>query len=72
MKIQRTAVSLESEIISFVHCWNCLKQKPDGVSPRDWAQLEVGWTKEGLQVWCKRCEANVVHVDFEGMKHPAI
>jgi hypothetical protein len=30
--------------------------------------LEVGWTPKGLQVWCKRCERNVLHLDFEGRK----
>ena len=44
--------------------------KPADVSPREWAQLEIGFTELGLQVWCKRCEVNVVHVDFEGCQHP--
>lgn len=55
----------------FFHCANCMKDKPADVSPREWAQLEIGFTPLGLQVWCKRCECNVCHVDFEGHKHPA-
>lgn len=58
-------------IVMFFHCANCMKAKPPCVSPREWAQLEVGWTKQGLQVWCKRCEANVMHIHFEGKQHPA-
>jgi len=52
----------------FFHCASCMPDKPTGVSPREWAQLEVGWTAHGFQVWCKRCEKNVVHADFQGAK----
>jgi hypothetical protein len=24
-----------------------------------------------LQIWCKRHESNVAHIDFEGANHPA-
>jgi hypothetical protein len=41
------------------------------MSPRQWLRIEAGFTKQGVQVWCQRCEANVVHIDFEGAKHPA-
>jgi hypothetical protein len=60
-----------NEIKMFFHCRQCLKEKPHDVSPRDWAQLEAGWTEIGFQVWCKRHEINIIHVDFEGAKHPA-
>jgi hypothetical protein len=55
----------------YFHCGRCLGVKPKEVSPSDYSRIEVGWTKLGLQVWCKRCNVNVVHIDFEGMKHPA-
>jgi hypothetical protein len=55
----------------FMHCALCLQELPPGTSPREWSQLECGWTKLGFQVWCKRHEVNVVHVDFEGHQHPA-
>lgn len=60
-----------NEIFSFFHCRQCLEQKPAGVSPRDWAQIEAGFTPLGVQVWCKRHEINIVHIDFEGCTHPA-
>lgn len=60
-----------NEIRTFFHCANCAPFRPPGVSLREWAQLEVGFTTLGIQVWCKRCEKNVVHTDFEGQKHPA-
>ena len=57
-----------NRISMFFHCSKCLEEIPEGVSPREWARLEVGWTKEGLQVWCKRHEMNVVDLDFLGQK----
>jgi|HubBroStandDraft_6_1064221.scaffolds.fasta_scaffold00050_19 hypothetical protein len=60
-----------NEIKMFFHCAHCLKDKPIGISPRAWVSLEAGWTELGLQVWCKRCEMNIIHVDFEGQKHHA-
>lgn len=63
---------MANHITAFFHCIRCIDERPAGVSPRDWGQLEVGWTPRGLQVWCKRHELNVLHVDFEGVKHPAV
>ncbi len=64
-------ISSQNEIVGFIHCAKCLKELPGGASPRGWAQLEVGWTAQGFQVWCKRHDCNILHVDFEGAKHPA-
>lgn len=50
----------------FLHCGLCIETKPEGVSPRDWAQIEVGLTRWGIQVWCKRHECNVAHFDLQG------
>jgi len=33
--------------------------------------VQVGWTKEGIQDWCKRHDCNMIHIDFEGKQHPA-
>lgn len=65
-----------NEIHSFVHCGLCLEEihSPKLVgkhSPREYAQLEVGFTEVGLQIWCKRHECNVLHIDFEGQCHPS-
>ena len=48
-----------------------MESLPPGTSPSDWARLECGWTDLGFQVWCKRHDINILHVDFEGHKHPA-
>lgn len=60
-----------NEIVAFMHCGRCLAELPDGTSPQEWVQIEAGWTPLGFQVWCKRHDCNVLHVDFEGQKHPA-
>lgn len=61
----------DNNITAYLHCGLCLKELPQGVSPKDWARTSVGWTREGLQVWCIRHEVNILHVNFEGVKHPA-
>ena len=55
-----------NNITTFLHCKMCLQEKPPGISPRDYSHLEVGFTVPGFQVWCRRHEANVIDVDFEG------
>lgn len=61
----------DNQIVAFFHCKLCLAELPAGTSPVEWARYESGWTKIGFQVWCTRHQINIVHVDFEGMKHPA-
>lgn len=60
-----------NEIINYVHCSKCYEELPDGLSMKERQQLEVGFTDKGLQVWCKRHDCNVCHIDFEGQQHPA-
>lgn len=59
------------QIKAFLECRLCAHEKPFGIAPRDWRRLEIGWTRHGLQVWCVRHEMNIIHIDFEGMRHPA-
>jgi len=63
-------MNLQNEIEMFFHCKECLIEvgKLNNMSPREYAELEVGWTTKGFQVWCKRHEKNVVHLDFKGQK----
>ena len=60
----------QNEIVQFFHCKRCGENIPPGISPSDHQEIEVGWTKIGFQVWCKRHDLNIVHIDFEGHKHP--
>jgi hypothetical protein len=71
MKGKRPEPSAENSIGAFFHCRRCLNELPVGTSPREWARLEAGWTAIGFQVWCQRHDVNVLHVDFEGCRHPA-
>ena len=71
MAEKREPPSNEKEIQLFLHYGLCLQSMPPETSASIWAYLEVGWTEKGLQVWCKRHEVNVCHIDFEGVTHVA-
>ena len=58
-------------IKQFIHCALCLQELPDDKSPQEFANFDVGCTIWGFQVWCYRHKANVLHVNFEGFKHPS-
>ena len=60
-----------SEIKLFFHCRRCFEEAKGKASPADYQCIEAGWTERGFQVWCKRHDINVIHVDFEGAQHPA-
>lgn len=42
--------------------------RSDAASLRDYAALEAGFTPRGVQIWCKRHDLNVCHIDFEGRR----
>lgn len=58
-------------IVAYLHCAMCLKELLGGKSPQEFAPISVGYTRQGIQVWCNRHNCNITHIDFEGMKHPA-
>lgn len=60
-----------NEIQLFFHCAKCIRELPHGMSPQEYSRTQAGFTKLGIQVWCDRHDANVIHVDFEGIQHPA-
>jgi hypothetical protein len=64
-------IPTSNAIALYFHCRKCFDDIPKGMSPSQWSRLEAGWTEIGLQIRCKRCDANILHVDFEGQKHPA-
>ena len=55
-------MKIKNEIVSFFHCMNCSAEKPEHLPPREWQFIEVGGTPQGIQVWCKRCDMNIVHL----------
>ncbi len=56
----------KSKIVTFLHCAMCLDELPADTSPMEYAMEEVGFTKEGIQIWCRRHNASILHLDFEG------
>lgn len=70
---EKTPFDNENRGVMFLHCALCLPEvKGSGESPKTYARLSVAYTPQGLQVWCVRHNANVLHVDFEGHQHPGI
>jgi hypothetical protein len=50
-------------IEQFIHCRMCMAEIPAGVSPKEWSQLEAGFTKDNtMQVWCRRHDAKVLEL----------
>jgi hypothetical protein len=76
-------VSNDHEIQMCSHCGLCFEewkqaqlpghedQESAGISMRDYARLEVGFTRLGVQIWCLRHGMNVINIDFQGAVHPA-
>lgn len=64
-------IEASNMIKAYMHCGKCLEEKPADQSPKEWARIQVGFTKRGIQVWCNRHEINVMHMDLEGIRHPA-
>lgn len=60
-----------NQIHLYIHCALCLEAWPKDEGPRTWQRLSIGWTKQGLQIWCARHECNIMHIDFQGIQHPA-
>ena len=53
-------------------CETCFReyealQNPD-INLRDFIQIDVGFTEIGIQLWCKRHNKNICHIDFEGKR----
>ena len=65
-------------IMRYLHCKKCIEEFADpkirsklGNSPMsagDYQSIEVGWTPQGIQIWCKRHDENIIHLDFKGQK----
>ena len=67
-------ITANNQIEMFLHRGKCLEEwkMTSGVSPREFAKIEFGWTPSGIQAWCFRHNVNIINIDFEGMKHKAI
>ncbi len=60
---------MKNKITLYFHCAECEKKnRPRTISMNDYARISVGWTQKGLQIWCNRCNRNVMAFDFLGQK----
>lgn len=62
---------IDNNIDRYMHCQLCMDEMPGDTSPKDWSMTQTGFTESGIQVWCNRHDCNIIHIDFEGVKHPA-
>lgn len=62
--------NLQNKILNNIVCSKCeIEFKKAGTrshSLQEYSMLDVGFTNIGLQVWCRRHDVNVVHIDFNG------
>lgn len=77
MTDQPTGLPLEALALSidnYIACQKCADELA-GLSPpqslQEYAQIDVGFTALGVQVWCRRHQTNIVHIDFQGHRLPA-
>jgi len=61
-----------NQINLYIHCNKCIKELPAATSPSDFQDIKVGFTEKGIQVWCKRHDQSMLHIDFEGNDHPTV
>ena len=66
---------LQNGIEQNIICSKCetefLLGSTDSRSLQDYSRLDIGFTSIGVQVWCRRHDANVIHIDFAGQKPTA-
>lgn len=55
----------KDNISLYFHCRDCFKDKPKNTSMEEYSRLSVGRTDEGIQVWCRRHDKQVLHLGFD-------
>jgi len=56
---------VKNKIVKYFTCKNCDEILAEGVSPQEYSRTQIGITPYGFQVWCNRCERNVVAWESE-------
>lgn len=62
----------EYKIELLLNCNTCYGSKPDDVSYYDYAKMQVAKTKDGLIVWCNRCDILVTYFPYDWSKIPSL
>jgi hypothetical protein len=58
---------MPSPIIAFMHCGQCVREKPKKITPADWAKIEVGLDEaRNIIVWCRRHDRLVTRIKLNG------
>ena len=55
----------ERHIKGEIVCSPCEALRPPSMRISEWHRMVVGPTEGGLQIWCERCDANVLHVQVQ-------
>jgi hypothetical protein len=66
--VHHTKANEPDAITSYIHCQRCVAEVPAGESPKSYARLSVGLTKDGIQVYCARHEINVTRMAIQEKK----
>ena len=61
---RRAIIENGLQIEANIYCEACQRERPDCITPQKWSRLDVGWTENGLQVWCRRHDCNVLQIDL--------
>ena len=59
------------EIKTQLFCSLCRTECGQDQDMEEYARIIVGYTPEGLQVWCTRHSMNVIHISFENQQLPS-
>jgi len=59
--------TLYASVKRWVHCKHCVEERPEGVSPAEYAALSVGVSWHGLLVWCRRHQVPVIYAPYGDM-----
>ncbi len=52
---------MKHKIEDFIHCKTCMRNIPANESPQSYRRYDVGFMTNGdVQVWCTRCDKEVV------------
>lgn len=61
----------KARIVTYMHCKTCMRisKNPNGTTKiTSKERIVVGWTKEGIQIYCENCGNSVMDIDFKGQK----
>ncbi len=61
---------LNNNINEYLVCSECQKEFDSGMtdfgSMMEYSRIDAGFTDLGFQVWCRRHDQNICHINFEG------